>query len=122
MDDQPTPVSNLPSKSSSAAASRPSSRSTGKTAGTAAGAGAGKQPQQDTDNMLDDLFGTAAAPKTGGGARGNSSKADDDGWGSLEADLNKPPASTKSAAAAKPMKLGGATKLAASAADDWEDW
>jgi len=26
------------------------------------------------------------------------------------------------AAAKKPMKLGGATKLAASAADDWEDW
>ena len=59
----------------------------------------------------------------GAGAKGKGAAASDDGWGALDdfGSADKAPAA-KSAPKAKPLKLGGATKLAASAIDDWDDW
>ena len=59
----------------------------------------------------------------GAGAKGKSAAASDDGWGALDdfGSVAKAPAA-KRTPKATPLKLGGATKLAASAIDDWDDW
>jgi hypothetical protein len=74
-------------------------------------------------DALDELFGVPGSGGGGSGGGGKQGGDNDDFFEDLQNfGAKKAPAKSPSAAKGKPMKLGGATKLSASAADDWDDW